>query len=230
MSTAHSQSVSRRAHLQARGPSRRARRDATARDLLGGAHPLARAEARTHTLIVQSTGVSTLAAFVGLACLMDPHGLYAAALVAAAVVQAALALSLVLATQAKRDAILQLIAEGRGDLPLATVARLRRRLLRPKRRERLARSVDALRREVARPLRGALPLYSRGVVRSVDRELGRVACLLRAPHVSADGVAMAVLFLSADSSPLYGDDAERLRREIGRLTFLLGTAEAHAWG
>jgi hypothetical protein len=224
MSTTHPQIVSRRARV----PFRLARRDATVHDLLGGEHPLARAEARTHTLIVQSAGVSTLAAFIGLAWLLQPDGRYAVALVAAAVVQAVLALALALATQAKRDAVLRLVAEGRGDLPLATVARLRRRLVRPKGRERLARSLDALRREVALPLRGRLPLYSRGVVQSADRELERVARLLRAPVVSPDGVAMALLLLFSDSSALYGDDAERLRRDLGRLTFMLGSADAHA--
>jgi hypothetical protein len=227
MSTTHSQVVSRRARLEARVPFLPARRDATAHDLLGGEHPLARAEARAHTLVVQSTAVCALAAFVGLAWLVEPDGRYAVALVAAAVVQAGLALALVLATQAKRDAVLRLVAEGRGDLPLAAVARLRRRLLRPTGRERLAGSLDALRREVARPLRGALPLYSRGVVQSVDRELESVARLLRAPAVSPDGVAMTLLLLFSESSALYGDDAEKLRRELGRLTFLLGSAEAH---
>jgi hypothetical protein len=214
MSTTHSLIVSRRG---------------TAHELLGDEHPLARAQERTHALIVQSIGVSALAAFIGLAWLVEPDGRYAVALVAAAVVQAVLALALVPATSAKRDAVLRLVAEGRGELPLATVERMRRRLVRPQRRERLARSLDALRREAARPLRGPLPLYSRRVVGSVDPELARVAGLLREPHISPDGVARAHLLLSSESSTLYGDDAEQLRRELGRLTFALGYVR-HAHG
>jgi hypothetical protein len=216
-----------RARLQARRPPRPAARDATAHELLGAGHPLARMEARIRMLVAQSTGVSTLAALIGLVWLVEPEGRYVFALGAAAVVQAVLALSLVLTAHAKREAVLRLIAQGRGDLPLASVARLRPRLVRPKQRERLARSLDEMRREVARPLRGQLPLYSRAAVHAVDRELAKVAHLLRAHHVSPDGVAMAQLLLSAESSPLYGSDPEQLRRELGRLTFVLGAAAAH---
>ena len=214
--------VPRRATLDARVPGGHA----TARDLLGAEHPLARTEARVRTLLQQSTAVLTFAALAGFAWLIEPGGPYPSLLAAAAVVQAALAVALVLAVHAERDAVLRLIAEGRGGLPLATVARVRHTLLRPQRRERLGRSVEKLRGEVARPLRGPLPLYSRAVIQSVDGELARVVRLLRAPTVSADGVAMAVLLLSSDSSPLYGDDAERLRDELGRLTFILARGAA----
>ena len=198
---------------------------ATAHDLLGAGHPLARIEARVHTLILQSTATLTVATLVGLAWLVEPNGGYAISLVAAAVVQAALAIAFVLTVHARRDAALRLIAYGRGGLPVKAVARLRRRLLQPQQRERLARSLEELRCEAARPLRGRLPLYSRGVVRSVDSELEKVTRLLRAQHVSPDGVAMALLVLSAESSPLFGDDPELLRGELGRVAFVLGSAD-----
>jgi hypothetical protein len=228
MSATHPHHAARlRACLQARVPSRPGARDATAHDLLGVDHPLARAEARVRALSVQSAAVSSLAVFNSLAWLLEPAGRYAVLLGTAAVVEAVLAVALVLTAHAKRDTIVRLIAEGRGGLPLETVARARRRLLRPEHRERLARAVDQMRREVARPLRGELPLYSRSVVGSVDRELASVARLLRAPHASADGVAMAQLVLSSESSPLYGSDPEELRQELGRLTFMLGAVDAH---
>jgi hypothetical protein len=195
---------------------------AITRATLGAHHPLARAQARTEVLLGQSAAVTSVAALsAGAWVAAVPAAPCLALLIGAAVVQAGLGLALVLNVQARRDAVLCLIAEGRDGLPLAAVARRRRRLLDPAHRQRLARSLDDLRREARRPPRVGLPLYSRRVVRSVDGELARVADLLRATDATACGVAQAVVLLSGFASPLYGDDLERLRRELGRLGYQL---------
>jgi hypothetical protein len=203
-------------------------REATVHDLLGADHPLAHTNARLHTLIVQSGAVSTLAALAGVGWLADPDGPHLFLLAASAFVQVLLAIGLVLTLEAQRDAVLSLIARGRGDLPLAAIARGRRRLLRAEQRQRLARSLDELRCEAARPLPTPLPLYSPRVVRSVDVELAQIVHLLRSHHATAQGAALAQLLLSAPCSPLYGNDAEQLRRDLGRLTFVLRSADPQA--
>ena len=202
--------------------------DATVDDLLGADHPLAQANALLHALIVQSGAVSTFAALSGVAWLADPDGPHPFLLAASALAQVLLAIALVLTVEAKRDAILSLIAGGRGDLPLEAIARGRRRLLRAEQRQRLARSLDELRCEAARPLSTPRSLCSPRVVRSVDVELAQIAHLLRSQPGTAQGAALAQLLLSAPSSPLYGDDAEQLRRDLGRLTFVLRSADPQA--
>ena len=99
-----------------------------------------------------------------------------AVVVAALVVQIAVTWRLVLRASARRDLVLDLIVEGRGDLPLRSVARERRRLRDPGHRVRLARALDALREEAATPLvrrSSRLPLYCRRVVAAVAPELER---------------------------------------------------------
>ena len=75
---------------------------------------------------------------------------------------------------AKRDLVLDLIVDGREDLPLRSVACERRRLLDGRHRVRLVRALDALREEAATPLvrrSSRLALYSRRVIAIVAPEL-----------------------------------------------------------
>ena len=78
--------------------------------------------------------------------------------------------------ESRHHRAVDLIAQGRGTLPVVAVVRARRRLLEPSDRERLARTLDVIRAEVRRP--GAAghrvqPLYNVSVVRAVSSELGR---------------------------------------------------------
>ena len=149
-----------------------------------------------------------------------------AAVVAALVAQIAVTWRLVLRASARRDIVLDLIVDGREALPLRSVARERRRLLDRRHRVLLARALDALREEAAIPLvrRSSLPLYSRRVVAAVAPELEETAQALRRSDASVRGVALSERLLSGHDSPLYGDDADRLREELRRVRFLLDAA------
>jgi hypothetical protein len=149
-----------------------------------------------------------------------------AAVVAALVAQIAVTWRLVLRASARRDIVLDLIVDGREALPLRSVARERRRLLDRRHRVLLARALDALREEAAIPLvrRSSLPLYSRRVVAAVAPELEETAQALRRTDASVRGIALSERLLSGHDSPLYGDDADRLREELRRVRFLLDAA------
>jgi hypothetical protein len=140
---------------------------------------------------------------------------------------------LVLRASAERDLVLDLVVEGREDLPLRSVARRRRRLRDPGHRARLARALDALRHEAATPLvhrSPRLPLYCRRVVVAVAPELDHICQALRRGDVSVRGVALVERLLSGHDSPLYSDGVDRLRDELGRIRFVLCDVQATADG
>jgi hypothetical protein len=204
---------------------RRRAQSSRARDLLGVRHPLVHVVDDMRVMREQSIAVITLLAASVSALLAGVSQAFAAAvLVAAVVVQCALTWRLVTRASAKRDHVLDLIAEGREDLPLRSVARERRRLLDHRHRIRLARSLDELREEAATPVLrrpSGLPLYRRRVVAAVARELAQTAQALRRSDASLCGIAMSERLLSGHDSPLYADDADRLREELNRIRFLL---------
>lgn len=125
---------------------------------------------------------------------------------------------------------MELIAQGRGALPLEAVVRERQRLLDPVHRERLARSLDVIRTEVGRPpgeCHQIRPLYSVPVVGAVSSELGQAARLVRNDG-GLRGLARAEQLITDGHSPLYGDDEVILRQELGRIRFLLASRDE--WG
>jgi hypothetical protein len=199
-----------------------------ARELLGPGHPLVHVADDRRVMGEQTIVVAVLLTASLLAVLAGVSE--ARAVVAAAVaVQLAVTWRLVLRASAERDLVLDLVAEGRGDLPLRSVARGRRRLGDPGHRARLARALDALRDEAATPLvrrSSRLPLYCRRVVVAVAPELDHVAQALRRGDASVRGVALGERLLSAHDSPLYADDVDRLRDELGRIRFLLDADES----
>ena len=171
----------------------------------------------------QSIVVVTLLA-ASLAALLAGVSQARAAVAAAVVVQIALTWRLVLRASAKRDHVLDLIVDGRGDLAVRSVARERRRLLDSRHRIRLARSLDAVRDEATTPLvrrPSGLPLYRRRVVAIVAPELEDTARTLRREDAGLRGIALSERLLSGHDSPLYADDADRLREELRRIRFLL---------
>jgi hypothetical protein len=115
------------------------------------------------------------------------------------------------------------------------VARERRRLASPQQRERLARSLEHLHRDALRwhalppPYR---PLDGVRRLRETSREVVEVIARLRSDHVRTRGVAMTVRLLTdGGESPLYGDNAERLREELNGVKYALearGTRELDA--
>ena len=144
-----------------------------ARAILGGEHPLARAEERMRWLRAQAAADAALvtASAAGLAAGATQ---LLALLVAAAAVQIAIIAGLFAAAGARRRRALELIAAGRAALPLAAVRRERARLAR--RVGALARSLERMRVDARRPMRNrpvVAPLYFPSVIREVDAELAR---------------------------------------------------------
>jgi hypothetical protein len=128
---------------------------------------------------------------------------------------------LLLAVDGAHRHALELIAEGRGTLPVAAVARERARLLDPEHVRALAASLQELREEARSPIRRrplAPPLYSRRVIREVDADLADVVAVLRRSRPAAVVVARAERLLTLASSPLYGEDARQLSEALRRLT------------
>jgi hypothetical protein len=141
------------------------------------------------------------------------------------VVQVGLACRVAALRAHRRDVCLELIVAGRERLPLACVAREWRRLLNLRTAEQLAGSVDEILRVVAQrpPLHpAARPIFHIGVIRRVAPELHQVASLLRAGRPCVRGVAAVEWLLTSAESPLYDVDVESLRRELGRVRYLLG--------
>jgi hypothetical protein len=203
------------------------RRDQCSRacDLLGARHPLVHVVDDIRVMTEQSIVVTTMLA-AGLSAVLAGVSEAGAAVVAAFLVQVAVTWRLVLRVSARRDLVLDLIAEGREDLPLRSVARERRRLRDPGRRVRLARVLDAVREEATTTpvLRSSrLPLYCRRVVAAVAPELEGTAQALRRDGASVRGVALSERLLTGHDSPLYGNDADRLREQLRCIRFLLAS-------
>jgi len=130
---------------------------------------------------------------------------------------------LLLLLQRRREECVALVAEGRDDLPLHPVARERRRLASPRYRMRLARAVEELARPQpvgARPVSARPPLDAR-VVEPLRPLLRELAQQLARDDVSPAGVALLELLISSPLSALYGAEPDRLRREVGRVRYLL---------
>jgi hypothetical protein len=209
-------------HLPAgiRPPSARAR-DAT--EALGSDHPLARAEERVRWLSgqVATATMLLLASVVGL--LLGADSLRTIAFVAVGV-QAVLLVALTVAVRSRRERAIDLIAGGRGSLPLAAVQRERTRLADPRHALRFARSLDALRRDARRSLRDRPlhpPLYAPAVIREVDGDLDRITRVLRSCRPDLSALARIERLLGGEGSPLYEGDSRRLRDELRRIQFSL---------
>ena len=151
------------------------------------------------------------------------HG--AALTIAAAIVLVVLLVRIGALSAARDRRAVELIAQGRGALPVRAIARARQRLLDPAERARLARTLEHIRAEAALPpgQRGPVPpLYRAPVVRAVAPELADVARLVREGG-GLRGLAGAEQLVTDGRSPLYGNVEVLLRQELGRIRFLLAT-------
>ena len=130
---------------------------------------------------------------------------------------------LFLLEQRRRQECVTLIAAGHEDLPLHAVARERGRLASPRSKARLARTIE----ELARPQpfgahsRSARPPLDARVVGPARPLLHDLAQQLPRDDVSSCGVALLELLISSPMSALYGAEPERLKREVGRVRYLL---------
>jgi hypothetical protein len=143
----------------------------------------------------------------------------------AGAVLAILTLLLAARRQHERDCAIGVILDGRERIPLAAVARQRRRLLSDRTRQGLANSLENKVREASgRRYLGArlVPVpCDRLVVSAVADEIVQVAQFLRRPNSSARGVARAERLIERALSPLYGRDIDALREELSRVRELL---------
>jgi hypothetical protein len=194
----------------------------TAAALLGERHPLVGTLGRLETTGGQLVVVAAAhAAGLALWWLQIPPGMAVA--IAAIGSEVVLGCRLLLLLQRRREECLALIAEGGDNLPLQVVARERRRLASPRYRMRLARAVEELARPRpfgARSVSARPPLDAR-VVGPLRPQLRELAQQLERDDVSARGMALLELLISSPLSPLYGAEPDRLRREVGRVRYLL---------
>jgi hypothetical protein len=200
-------------------PTRPIKAPVTAAGLLGNGHPLARASERRSSRRRQLAGVGLLL-FGGVVVQLAGLASARALITAAALVEAALACSLLLVAKDERRLARELIIMGRGALPLPALAWERHRLLDTTYRYRLAQSVDHV-REAAECrrwlLRGSRPLFRVQVVAAVSPELAELARALRRTDCQAAGVALTQRLLCDGTSPLYGEDIARLRETLRRV-------------
>jgi hypothetical protein len=205
-----------------------------ARRVLGPDDRLAQVTAQLSVAAEQCLVVSALLA-IGVCALVRDVFLGAPLTVAAGTVFGALLVRIGTLGASRRHRAVELIAQGRGRLPVEAVVRARRRLLDPAERERLARTLDVVCAEVQRPPWGChsmQPLYSVPVVRAVSSELAELAQLVRQGG-GLPGLACAELLVTDGRSPLYGDAEVPLRHELGRIRFLLASCDADPapeWG
>jgi hypothetical protein len=191
-------------------------------DLLGAAHPMVRITGAIAVVERQAFALA-IVLVASVAAAADGSVAMAVAVSAAVVLVVLVAIVATLLDQRRRLAV-DLIAEGRGGLPLRAVEREHHRLADVRTRVRLAKSFERV-IEVALASRrlapDPLPMVRPWVAAAVGAELSCVAALLRGTSPGLRGVASAQRLLTDGGSPLYGRDVAALREELGRVRFLL---------
>lgn len=101
----------------------------------------------------------------------------------------------------------------------------RQRLLTPKRRKILARTLDTMVRQATTPPKirttGTRPLFDPRVVASVAADLRAVIARLHTEHAQARAVALTEQLIVDGGSPLYDHNEKRLREGLHRVRYLL---------
>jgi hypothetical protein len=194
--------------------------------VLGPDHPLSRAIEALDTALKQWRAVA--AVLVGSVIALVEGRVWAPTVAGSAAI-VLVGLTVIAATQEQRirDVVLDMILGGEERLPIAAVQRQRRRLLCQRTRASLANNLEEIiEQATSRPklqVRLVLPLFERPVVASVAGELRLIIELLLADDATARGVAGCERLITHVSSPLYGQDVERLRQELRRLRDVLGS-------
>ena len=196
--------------------------NASADALLGADHPLARVLERRRAVLEQSLVVAAVLS-ASIVALADGLAVALAFVIAAAIVQSVLVGSVAMLSCSKRVPVLDLIVEGRGDLPLHDLARQRRRLLDRGHQHQLADWLEGIRREADEPVRAGRvrPICSLRVIAAVAPDLATVAAQLRSADPNLRGVAAAERLLIDGTSSLYGQDETLLSEELHRIRYLL---------
>jgi hypothetical protein len=198
------------AHLPDRQPSPRAAA------FLGGDHPLVRVVDLRNALRRQSL-VSAAAVLIGTIGFASGARWGLPVLIAAAIVQFLISLAFALLALLQQTLVWDLIIEGRGDLPLPSLARELRRLQRPREHARLARDLEQLVQQAERwPMsRPTLrPIFDPRQIRAEAPELRLIGALLHSGSVDVRGVAHVERLLRLGDSPLYRREPDELHREL----------------
>jgi hypothetical protein len=195
----------------------------TAGELLGRTHPLTCASRRFECACLQL--LSGLAILVAIT-LFSRGPARQLELVVAGATCLALGGLVLCSWLSRRGRAFDLILAGDEDLPLDELEPIRRRLSDPRGRARLASSLERCLRnaerwhEIAPHMR---PVGNMRLLLPYQDDVREIARLLRVrtlPRVR--GVALCESLLTDGvSSPLYRDDGEALRRELGRIRYAL---------
>jgi hypothetical protein len=211
------------AHRGAGATSRAASERSSAEDLLGASHPLVTVLGRCETAFEQVVAVTAVQASATV-FLLGNHEFGLSLVLGAVVVQLALGCRLAALRLSRRELCVELVVEGRQELPLACLRRECRRLREPRMAPQLARSID----EVVQAATRAIPraaasrtLFDVRAIRPVTPELRQIVSLLRVDHPPLQGVAAVERLLSSAATPLYGSEVEPLRQELCRARYLL---------
>lgn len=197
--------------------------DASARVFLGDDHPLVRVSDWLRALRKQSLVLAALGT-LSLVALVEGEPAALVALAADAAVSASVAVAVFALGCGERCHARTLIDQGQECLPIAAVRRERRRLLDPRHREQLAAWIETMcdeaRHHTVVPA-SPHPLFRPRVIAAVEPQLAATATALRADSPGVRGVLRAQRLLEQGASPLYGHDADLLRRELQRIQLLL---------
>jgi hypothetical protein len=192
--------------------------------ILGRGHPLVRVVDAVQVAIRQWTVAAVILLGSGVA-LVDGRTWGAPLAVAAAIVLAILTIVVLSLRQRRRDLAIDLIIDGREDIPIPAVRHEYERLTSKRTRQALTRTFEGIVEDVTRPprlqLRGSQPLYHRTVVARASPELQSIAGLLKIDASSARGIARAERVITGATSPLYGCDPRALREELRHVIDLL---------
>lgn len=199
-------------HIELRLPALfegRGRQYEQAAAFLGTDDPLVRVLNRLDVLVAQSC-TAAAAVVAGAAALVAGASWGRAALIAAGIVQLALAAGIGVLMLSRNERARALIIDDCESLPVPAIQHERIRLLSRRRRLGLARSVEHLLETAEQWARAphlgrpaTRPLFNVPVVLTHAKELERVAVLLRLDPGSARGVALVDRLLTSPGSPLY---------------------------
>lgn len=191
--------------------------------LLGAGHPLVRVLQRRKLLLERSLVVAAILA-ASIVAFVDGVSAALAFVLATAIVESVLVCDAAVLSSSKRDHVLELIVQGRGDLPLPAIACERRRLLDRGHQRHLAGWLDGIRDQAEHPIRAprARPIFSVRVIVAVAPELATIAAQLRSEEAAGlRGVAATERLLVDGTSSLYGQDENLLSEDLHRIRYLL---------
>jgi hypothetical protein len=207
-------------HWQATPGPRSKHAPPSARAVLGPAHPLTRAtEAVTGATRQWLTCAAILAGSI--IAELEGHTWATVLTISSAPVLAALTVLLLILKQRVADRAIDLIAEGRETLPIATVQSHRQRLTAQRERNALAKTLGSIACQATNPpriiTRGTRPLFDVRVIAAVATDLQAVIAHLQTGNPPARAVALIDRLITDGRSSFYGHEVKPLRQELNHI-------------